>query len=371
MRRRPSADHDIVGGLLARLPAARVLHSLKAPTSRVPVDHLVVGPCGIFAIDVLQCSGAIKARKDSLWLGSSDLRGECVSAQRKAGEVGRYMQHAITPVLCFTDAKLPAPVIHLRHVVVCTPGIIQQYINGGPRCLDASAVQLFADRAAALADPAPGEASAAATAQRQPRPHIRQPRRPSAPAPAGQTGFFGRRILATAAGTMLCIVGASAVPVLAHLTEPRVDQSVHATSYSKSDTAALDGSHETVTPALGPTGAPETEGMPPTQAAAVLPSGAELLPSLDFTCPQQGAGWTASAIPTGLEADPVGYHLWYQTAIGPWQYWGQFKSAIQAPAGLAGLQPGEALDVRMDRSFHPNAEGAPTMLTFTAPDAPC
>lgn len=367
--KRPSSEHDLVGDV-APLPAARVLHSLTSPVSRARYDHLVIGPCGIFAIDVLQGTGTIKRRKDTLWLGGTDLRGECISARRKAGEVGTYLQHAVTPVLCFADAKLPAPVIRLRHVVICTPGILGQYINGGPRCLDASAVQFFADRASALG--APGEASAAARAQRDPQRDVRRPKRPSAAAPARHTRSFGRRILATAAGAMVSIGGAWAVSVLAHLTEPGFDQFVHATSYSKSDTNVPDGSNDTLTPAPSPTGVSQGAATPPTEPADVSPPPVpELLPKLDFTCPQQGAGWTASAIATGFQADPVGYHLWYQTSSGPWQYWGQFKSGIQAPAGLPGLQPGEALDVRMDRSFHPNAEGAPTMLTFTAPDEPC
>ncbi|MGZ4764217.1 MAG: nuclease-related domain-containing protein [Ilumatobacteraceae bacterium] len=353
---------------LAPLPAARVLHSLASPASAAHFDHLVIGPCGIFTIDVLQGTGTIKWRKDTLWLGGSDLRGECIAARRKASEVGTYLQHAVTPVLCFADAKLPAPVIRLRHVVICSPDIIVQYINGGPRCLDASAVQYFADRASMLR--APGQASAVAMARRDARPHLLRPKRPSAAAPPRHTRSLGRRILATAAGTMVCVGGVWAAPVLGHLAKPDFDQFVRATGYSKSDTTVSSDANDTLTPAPSPTGASQGAAPGPTEPGDVSPH-PELLPKLDFTCPQQGAGWTASAVATQFQADPVGYHLWYQTTSGPWQYWGQFKSGIQSPAGIPGLQPGESLDVRMDRSFHPNAEGAPTMLTFTAPDAPC
>ena len=111
--------------------------------------------------------------------------------------------------------------------------------------------------------------------------------------------------------------------------------------------------------------------LPAAQSAETAPVQPELLPTLDFTCPAPGQGWTASPVATLFQSDPLGYHLWHGTAPGVWEYWGLFKSGIEAPPALTGVAPGEALDVRIDRSFHPNAEGAPTMLTFTAPDVPC
>lgn len=111
--------------------------------------------------------------------------------------------------------------------------------------------------------------------------------------------------------------------------------------------------------------------MPAPPAAESAPVQPELLPTLDFTCPAPGQGWTTSPVATLFQSDPVGYHLWYATSAGLWQYWGVFKSGIEAPPAVSGVVPGEALDVRMDRAFHPNAAGAPTMLTFTAPDEPC
>ena len=132
-----SDSSRIVRGILERMPASnKVLHSLRSPAADAQIDHVGVSPGGIFAIDVGRARGTVKVRRDTLWLGGNDLIDTCISAQRKAGEVGKFMRHAVTPVLCFVDAILPAPVIHLRHVVVCTPDILRDYINGGPRCLD-------------------------------------------------------------------------------------------------------------------------------------------------------------------------------------------------------------------------------------------
>jgi hypothetical protein len=374
MRRPTRSDGRSIRDLLDRLPAVHtLLHSVTAPASAKVVDHLVVGPCGIFAIDVVRGTGTIKERNDTLWLGGSDLRGECIAAHRKAAEIGRLLHHAITPVLCFADARLPAPVIHFRHVVVCSPDILAQFIVGAPRCLDTMTVQLLADRSSALAHRAQ-RAGAGTAPQPLRRPGVRPATSPSAAPPVSRTKAFGRRTLATAAATVVCIIGAWAVPALAHFSELGVDQSVKATSRSQSGTDPLGASNEAVPAASSPTDVADAGGAPSTELAipSTLPvTGPALLPRLDFACPQQGSGWTATPVATEFQQDPVGYHLWYQTSGGGWQYWGQFKSGSEAPAALPGLLPGEAVDVRMDRSFHMNAEGAPTMLTFTAPDAPC
>jgi hypothetical protein len=397
-----SSDRSrIVKGVLDRMPPSnRVLHSLRSPSAGAPIDHMVIGPCGIFAIDVVRAKGTIKARKDTLWLGDKDLSGACISTQKKAGEVGKYMRHAVAPVLCFVDATLPAPVIHLRHVVVCSPDILRQYVNGGPRCLDARSVESFANRAAALGRdrstaaispvpfPPPGTAPL-----RGPTPTQRaRPRPAPAPAPIATPSprhrrLFGHQIIGTAIGTAVCILGAWAVPALAQLKDWGVDQSVQATESSNSRGALLEPSITAVAPTVAPAvvaptvvAADNTEAtatpsagtaLPAAQTADTTPLQPELLPTLDFACPAPGQGWTASPIATFFESDPLGYHLWYATEPGTWQYWGLFKSGIEAPPALTGIASGEALDVRMDRTFHPNAEGAPTMLTFTAPDQPC
>ena len=397
-----SSDRSrIVKGVLDRMPDSnRVLHSLRSPSAGAPIDHMVVGPCGIFAIDVVRAKGTVKARKDTLWLGDKDLIGACISTQKKAGEVGKFMRHTVAPVLCFVDATLPAPVIHLRHVVVCTPEILRQYINGGPRCLDARSVESFAHRAAALSRersaaalspvplPPPGTAPfRGPTPTPKPRPRPALTALPIATASPRHRRFFGHQIIGTAIGTAVCILGAWGVPALAHLTDIGGDQFVHATEYSNSAGALTEPSNTTVAPTVAPTvvaaavvAAENTEGTampsaatspPAAQTADTAPVQPELLPTLDFTCPAPDQGWTASPIATLFASDPVGYHLWRATSPGTWEYWGLFKSGIEAPPALTGIAPGEALDVRMDRSFHPNAEGAPTMLTFTAPDEPC
>ena len=182
----------------------------------------------------------------------------------------------------------------------------------------------------------------------------------------------GRRTLTTAGAAVLCLISAWAVSVIANPSTTGADQLAEATRRdSNPGTVLTTSAYEIVAPTLSTIEVADGNSIPSTQPERSLAPTAALLPRLDFTCPQQGRGWTTTPVATEYQSDPIGYHLWYQMSSAPWRYWGQFKSGIAAPVGLAGLQPGESLDVRMDRSFHPNAEGAPTMLTFTAPDAPC
>ena len=61
---------------------------------------------------------------------------------------------------------------------------------------------------------------------------------------------FGHQIIGTAIGTIVCIVGAWAVPALAHLTDRGVDQFVQATEHSNSSGASNEPSSATVAPAV-------------------------------------------------------------------------------------------------------------------------
>ena len=82
-----SSDRSrIVKGVLDRMPSSnRVLHSLRSPSAGAAIDHIVVGPCGIFAIDVVRTKGTVKARKDTLWLGDQDLSDACIFSAHCGG----------------------------------------------------------------------------------------------------------------------------------------------------------------------------------------------------------------------------------------------------------------------------------------------
>lgn len=352
---------------LDRLPPSnRALHSLRSPTSGNLIQHLIVNACGIFLVDVVKASGSAKVRDDTLWLGRHDLGQQCDGAHRLAAEVGRFFRHSVTPVLCVSGAKLPAPVLHLRHVVICDEELLIQYVSSGPRCLDTRSVQLLAERGATLVRtftapvgrpiPLPPPSSRAAS-RRQPHP-------PPTPT-TSRRRRAGHQILGTAAGTVVCIVGAWVIPSLAHLTDARVDQFVRATDRTRPQ--ELDTAPATSSPASASADAEPALPLPPADSS-IQPA---LLPTLDFTCPVPGQGWVAAASPTGSDSDPVGYHLWYETATGTWHYWGHFASGVEAPPPLTGLAPGDSLDVRMGRDFQPNGDDASTMLTFTAPDGSC
>jgi hypothetical protein len=157
---------------------------------------------------------------------------------------------------------------------------------------------------------------------------------------------------------------------MSQLTARGVDQFVQATDRTKPVEPAVLAPNTTTAPTPHDSAPEMTEGSSVPPAVETQPQ-VEALPTLHFTCPVQGKGWNASPAPTAEQSDARGYHLWYSTSPGAWNYWGLFRSGIESPGDLTGLQSGEEVDVRMDRMFHPDSDGAPTMLMFTAPDDAC
>ena len=116
---------------------------------------------------------------------------------------------------------------------------------------------------------------------------------------------------------------------LSHRSPRSHQQSHQRWSHQRSSTA--ENTEGTAMPSAG--AAP-----PAAQTAETAPLQPELLPALDFTCPAPDQGWTALPIATLFASDPVGYHLWHQTSPGTWEYWGLFKSGIEAPPALTGMR---------------------------------
>jgi Nuclease-related domain len=72
---RGAAGEQATAALLARLPARRwvVLHDRAIPGSRANIDHLVVGPTGVWVIDSKSSRARVRAAWRSVWLGDRRL----------------------------------------------------------------------------------------------------------------------------------------------------------------------------------------------------------------------------------------------------------------------------------------------------------
>jgi hypothetical protein len=96
-----------------------VLHDRRLPGRRANVDHLVVGPAGIFVIDAKSYTGKVE-RRDRGWLLARDWRlyvggrdrtallegmSRQVEAVQDALASTEFSACRVVPVLCFVDSQ--------------------------------------------------------------------------------------------------------------------------------------------------------------------------------------------------------------------------------------------------------------------------
>ena len=65
-----------------------VFHDLRIPRSRANIDHLVVGPTGVFVVDSKSFSGSVEERRGELWVGRRR-RGKLIESARWQADVVR------------------------------------------------------------------------------------------------------------------------------------------------------------------------------------------------------------------------------------------------------------------------------------------
>ncbi len=122
---RGAEGEEATAGALGQLPSGTwtVFHDVKWPGRRYAnVDHIVVGPPGVFVIDSKNWSGQV-AVKDGVLRQDGRSREKDVAAAAEAGlAVARLVPllepHLVHPVLCFVrDDELSG---WARDVMVCS-----------------------------------------------------------------------------------------------------------------------------------------------------------------------------------------------------------------------------------------------------------
>jgi hypothetical protein len=131
---------------LAMLPASGwfVLHDVRWPGKRFAnIDHVVVGPGGVFVIDSKAWSGVVEVR-DGVLRQNGNKREEAVAsaadaAMAVAEQVPGLDPCVAKPVLCFVgDHELEG---WARDVMLCTPANLVAMLMSRPQVLDAAAVR--------------------------------------------------------------------------------------------------------------------------------------------------------------------------------------------------------------------------------------
>ena len=109
-----AAGEDRTARALAELEAEGfvVLHDRRKPGSRANIDHVIVGPTGVFIVETKSYSGPLSIRGDDVYVGGRR-RTDIVHQARNEAEVVRAIlaiaggNLSVTPILCIHRAELP------------------------------------------------------------------------------------------------------------------------------------------------------------------------------------------------------------------------------------------------------------------------
>ena len=296
---RGAEGERLVAAILDGLPDEYVVfHDLRLPApSKSNVDHLVIGPRGVFTVDTKNfthpVTRGVGRGADRLWTGRSPVRLE--SAKWETSVVSERIGVRVDPFMCILSPALPDPVFNFDGVRICHPHrLVAELVN---------------------ADAVPVDVQQAADAVRHAfgvEPARRQPLR-RRPEPAGRRGAVTTfrwlldqawfRLLAVIVGfffllSLLPVVLSAASLMLTDSTQRFIEGMTPATVV------------ETTTPATT---------APPAIVSVPLAIVAEPPPvPFDVSCPTPGMGWVISfRWPGDLPAGVFSYAVRWQVNGGP------------------------------------------------------
>jgi hypothetical protein len=121
-----------------------VFHDLAVPDSPANVDHLVIGPTGLFVIDSKQWTGSVHQGPDGLaWHNHYRLDRTLETVGWEAETVGRLLGTRIHPLLCVHGAHVQGGGLHAQGVAI-VPAHLLRIALGYDRVLSDADVDLLA-----------------------------------------------------------------------------------------------------------------------------------------------------------------------------------------------------------------------------------
>ncbi len=290
-----------VGAILDGLPAEYVVfHDLQIPGSDANVDHLVIGPNGVVAIDTKNFTYAVTrgSSDDELWTAKS--RVPMRSCKWEAAEVARRIGVPVNAAMCIIAPSVPESVFTSDDVLVCQPShVSREVIRQAAASIN---VALISERVAHEFSAEPEVRSVlvmanSSSGSRIPRAARRRPR-------FSLVGLFNQplfRIALVAAGGFVLL---ALLPTIAALSGK-----------------AAGAASEAMLKDLVPTTVAVQDDSPSTTASEkppVVRVGNPPAVPIDASCPNPGMGWTASfGWPGDLPEGAAAYSIRWQLDGGP------------------------------------------------------
>ena len=131
-----------------------VLHDLAVPGSPANLDHLVIGPSGVFVIDSKQWTGSIHQGIDGLvWRNYYRLDRTLDIVRWEAETVGRVLGTRAAALVCVHGAHVQGGGLHAQGVAI-VPAHLLRGALGDDRVLSDADVRVLATTACTRLRPA-------------------------------------------------------------------------------------------------------------------------------------------------------------------------------------------------------------------------
>jgi Nuclease-related domain len=128
-----------------------LLHDRQIPGSRANIDHLAIGPTGVFVIETKNLSGKVEVIQDRLYVSDrlrtpyvDETYREAFAAQVALRELLEPLKATVVPVLCIHGARMPWFDHGVAGVRLVSGSQLERLVNEGPAILSDEQVQQIA-----------------------------------------------------------------------------------------------------------------------------------------------------------------------------------------------------------------------------------
>jgi hypothetical protein len=125
----------------------RVMHDRLMPRSRANIDHIVVGPPGVFIVETKNYGGKLRVRHGEVWVAGRRKTEIVAQAKREAAAVAAVVSPvSVTPLLCVHRADLGWFKMEADGVRIVAPKEMVRVLGKAPLLLTPDDVTRLADQ---------------------------------------------------------------------------------------------------------------------------------------------------------------------------------------------------------------------------------
>lgn len=128
-----------------------ILHDRKARGLKWNIDHIVIGPTGVFAIETKNVKGVVAVRQGHLMVGGrkkdayiEEVWREAQAIQEVLAPVLASLERDVRPVICFHNAELPWGKTSIDSVQIVGKNGLIKHLTQGPKWLTDDQVKSIA-----------------------------------------------------------------------------------------------------------------------------------------------------------------------------------------------------------------------------------